>query len=244
MFVESEKQMNKEQLAAWVSEGLSLEQIGRLVGRHPSTVSYWLAKYGLHAQGRAKHAPRGPIDRAELTALVASGASIAEIAERTQRSKATIRHWLDRHGLRTQNGVGRRRRAEARAAVAAGVREFEMHCPRHGLAPHRRGSRGYFRCIACRGEAVSRRRRKVKALLVAEFGGSCSLCGYNRSLAALEFHHVNPETKQFGIAQQGFGRSLSKVREEAAKCVLLCSNCHAEVEHGTVTLSSEHIPPG
>jgi len=34
MFVESEKQMNKEQLAAWVSEGLSLEQIGRLVGRH------------------------------------------------------------------------------------------------------------------------------------------------------------------------------------------------------------------
>jgi transposase len=244
MFVAKGADMDKEKLALWVSEGLSLEQIGRLVGRHPSTVAYWLEKYGLRAPGRAKHAARGPIDRGELTTLVECGASIAEIAERTQRSKATVRHWLDRYGLRTQNSVGRRRRAEALTAVAAGVREFEMHCSRHGLAPHRRDIRGYFRCIACRGEAVSRRRRKVKAQLVAEFGGRCSLCGYDRSLAALEFHHVNPETKQFGIAQQGFGRSLSTLREEAAKCVLLCSNCHAEVEHGTVTLSSEHIPPG
>ena len=29
-------------------------------------------------------------------------------------------------------------------------------------------------------------------------------------------------------------RSLERLREEAGKCVLLCANCHAEVESGFV----------
>jgi hypothetical protein len=30
------------------------------------------------------------------------------------------------------------------------------------------------------------------------------------------------------------GKSLAAYREEASKCVLLCSNCHGEVEAGLV----------
>jgi len=39
-----------------------------------------------------------------------------------------------------------------------------------------------------------------------------------------------------GLAKRGFTRSIEKMRAEAAKCVLLCSNCHAEVEAGIATL--------
>jgi hypothetical protein len=81
-------------------------------------------------------------------------------------------------------------------------------------------------------DAVARRRRKVKATLVAEAGGRCVICGYDRCIGALAFHHLDPSRKEFGMAAGGLARSLSKSREEAAKCVLLCSNCHAEVEAG------------
>jgi 5-methylcytosine-specific restriction endonuclease McrA len=73
-------------------------------------------------------------------------------------------------------------------------------------------------------------------LLIDEAGGACLICGYDRCVGALHFHHLDPETKEFGISRRGFTRSIQKMREEAAKCVLLCSNCHAEVEAGIATL--------
>ena len=62
------------------------------------------------------------------------------------------------------------------------------------------------------------------------------LCGYDRYIGALHFHHVDPSRKEFAVSGRGFTRSIAKMREEAAKCVLLCSNCHAEVEAGIATL--------
>jgi hypothetical protein len=76
------------------------------------------------------------------------------------------------------------------------------------------------------------RRRKVKAILVQEAGGACLLCGYNRYIGALHFHHRDPEDKAFGVSGLGVTRSIERARAEANKCVLLCSNCHAEVENG------------
>jgi hypothetical protein len=83
---------------------------------------------------------------------------------------------------------------------------------------------------------VTRRRRKVKQILVDEAGGGCRLCGYDRCVAALHFHHLDRATKSFHLSQQGVTRSLAAARAEARKCVLLCSNCHAEVEAGVTAL--------
>jgi 5-methylcytosine-specific restriction endonuclease McrA len=76
----------------------------------------------------------------------------------------------------------------------------------------------------------------VKRILVDEAGGRCVLCGYDRYLGALEFHHVNPSEKSFQLGMGGLTRSIASMRAEAAKCVLLCSNCHAEVEGGVVAV--------
>ena len=71
---------------------------------------------------------------------------------------------------------------------------------------------------------------------MAEAGGCCVLCGYSESPGALQFHHVDPATKSFSLGAAGLTRSLAKARAEAAKCVLLCARCHAEVELGVKRL--------
>jgi len=76
-------------------------------------------------------------------------------------------------------------------------------------------------------------------MLLAEAGGACRLCGYDRSPAALEFHHLDRATKSFGLGFRGVTRSIAALRSEAAKCILLCSNCHAEVEAGVTQLRLE-----
>jgi transposase len=229
--------MDRALLEECIAEGLSLAEIGQRVDRHESTVAYWMDKHGLRAVNCDRHDARGSLSREDLEKLVLTGASIAEIADKLDRSKATIRHWLVRYGLSTHRTAGRRASAAARDARGAGLSEVPLACPRHGLATHVREGRGYFRCRQCRQEAVVRRRRKVKEILVAEAGGCCQLCGYGRCPAALQFHHVDPETKQFGIAEAGMARSLDRLRIEVRKCVLLCSNCHAEVERGVSSLS-------
>lgn len=65
-------------------------------------------------------------------------------------------------------------------------------------------------------------------MLVAERGGRCERCGYDRCLAALEWHHRDPTAKEFAL-NDGATRSLERMREEVAKCDLLCANCHREV---------------
>jgi hypothetical protein len=83
---------------------------------------------------------------------------------------------------------------------------------------------------------VTARRRRVKAMLVAEAGGRCVLCGYAGNPGALHLHHVDPSSKSFGVGYTGLTRSLAAARAEAAKCVLLCARCHAEVEAGVKRL--------
>jgi 5-methylcytosine-specific restriction endonuclease McrA len=114
----------------------------------------------------------------------------------------------------------------------------QRSCATHGATEFVLESSGYYRCKLCRQQRVKDWRRRAKQLLIAEAGGSCQLCGYDRCPGALHFHHVDPASKEFGISRKGFTRSIAKMREEAAKCVLLCSNCHAEVEAGVASITT------
>jgi transposase len=230
--------MQKEFLAQCLAEGMSLEEIGKRVGKHESTVSYWLKKHGLEAAHAEKHSAKGAPSKVEMERLLAAGLSQREVANRLERSLATIRHWMKRYELKP---APRRKRVTKEAP-----REMLSRCNRHGETAFVREGRGYYRCKRCRVEATVRRRHRVKRMLVEEAGGQCILFGYSRCVRALEFHHLDPETKQFELGYRGCTRSLESLRAEASKCVLLCSNCHAEVEAGisAVPLNSvrEAIP--
>jgi transposase-like protein len=226
--------MERAELKGYLDRGLSFEAIGRLVSLHASTVGYWAKKHGFESAYRERHAARGGLPRSVLEPLVSRGLSVREIARQVDRHPSTVRHWLRVHELTTQGGE---RRSEARRARESGTGSFPRECAKHGLTEFVLEARGSYRCLRCRSEAVSDRRRRVKAILVAEAGGRCALCGYDGYVGAMQFHHRVAEQKSFSLAHMGVARSLARCREEARKCVLLCANCHAEVEGGVSRLA-------
>jgi hypothetical protein len=80
--------------------------------------------------------------------------------------------------------------------------------------------------------AVTKRRRKIRQMLVEYKGGVCVLCGYGQCIDALDLHRKDASGKDFGISSGGLTRSWEKVKAEADKCVLLCANCHREIHAG------------
>ena len=110
-------------------------------------------------------------------------------------------------------------------------------CKKHGLTEFVLRADGTYRCRKCATEAVQKRREKVKQLLVEYKGGKCEICGYNRCVGALEFHHINPEDKDFGIGQKGYTRSIEKNKQEVDKCIMVCANCHREIHEGLIDLT-------
>ncbi|HEX4774373.1 MAG TPA: hypothetical protein VH234_02560 [Candidatus Saccharimonadales bacterium] len=89
--------------------------------------------------------------------------------------------------------------------------------------------------------AVTKRRQELKSRAVAMLGGKCCLCGYDKHPGALDFHHIDRATKSFGISSGGFSWSWTIIEAELKKCILVCANCHREIELGLVEVSSSHL---
>lgn len=68
--------------------------------------------------------------------------------------------------------------------------------------------------------------RKIKQKAIDYKGGKCIVCGYNGHIAALQFHHADPSTKET-VWNTLRGRPWDKIVLELDKCELLCANCHA-----------------
>lgn len=84
-----------------------------------------------------------------------------------------------------------------------------------------------YRSNLCNSCSVTESRQKLKQKLVEYKGGSCEICGYNKTVWALDFHHLDPNKKDFGIDSKIAG--LEKMKVEVDKCILVCANCHREI---------------
>ena len=80
---------------------------------------------------------------------------------------------------------------------------------------------------------VKNRRNKLKEMLVDYKGGKCEICGYDKCLGALDFHHLNPSEKDFTIGQYN-KLSFNELKKEVDKCILVCANCHREIHYNEV----------
>ena len=76
--------------------------------------------------------------------------------------------------------------------------------------------------------ARKKARNNRKQRLVDHLGGKCTICGYDKCLAAFDFHHTNPKDKKFELSAH-LTKQFDELLEEAKKCTLLCSNCHREL---------------
>jgi hypothetical protein len=91
-------------------------------------------------------------------------------------------------------------------------------------------------CSVCHNTQTMQRRRAIKTKWLNEMGGcACRICGFDKSLASLQFHHV--DGKDQDPAQMMYSKNSDDViRSELSKCCVLCANCH-------VSLHAKEIAP-
>lgn len=69
-------------------------------------------------------------------------------------------------------------------------------------------------------------------LVKAARAKGCCKCG-EMELCVLDFHHVDPKTKEYRVASIIRGReSLKRLRAELEKCIVVCANCHRKIHAG------------
>lgn len=96
-------------------------------------------------------------------------------------------------------------------------------------------------CHSCR---CTIRRYKLKKQLVEYKGGQCEVCGYNKNLRNLVFHHIDPNEKEFNLSGNVATRSFDELKIEADKCKLVCHHCHNDIHdelHGTAKRMEKYL---
>jgi Homeodomain-like domain-containing protein len=165
------------------------------------------------------------LTREDLEPLVQGDLTLRQIAIELGRSPSTVRHWLKRHGLTTTR--------QRRLFNGEKPKEIISECRHHGQARFMLEGRNAYRCTRCRSDAVTAWRRRAKRRLIEARGGACERCGYDEHPAALQFHHLEPNLKEFSISNKGGTIAFARLQEEAEKCILVCANCHALLEWGS-----------
>jgi hypothetical protein len=84
---------------------------------------------------------------------------------------------------------------------------------------------------------VMKSQRRKKIFAIEQFGGKCQVCGYDRCINALQFHHVDPSTKEYEPTYVIMRMSWENAFKELKKCILVCSNCHAELHYQDLDIS-------
>jgi hypothetical protein len=117
-----------------------------------------------------------------------------------------------------------------------------MNCHKHGLTEHSLIGivSQRWKCKKCSNEYSYKFVRSLKVRGVEYKGGCCVKCGYNKCIRALEFHHLNPDEKDFTIGERAHGKKIVKkwslIQKELDKCILICRNCHAEIHHESLVI--------
>lgn len=84
-----------------------------------------------------------------------------------------------------------------------------------------------------------RRALRRKLDLIKLKGNKCNICGYDKNLAALEFHHLDPTKKKFRLDSRVLSnKKWNEILEEAKKCILVCANCHRELHNPDLAINN------
>ena len=81
------------------------------------------------------------------------------------------------------------------------------------------------RCVGCENERTRARAAAVRAKVAGLKTGPCVDCGGRFPPEAMDFDHLPGETKAFELSR-AHRHPWDKVLAEAAKCELVCANCH------------------
>lgn len=180
----------------------------------------------------------------EIINLRKGGFSYDEIASRLNCSKATISYHCKNAGFGSKISVATENEIEnmqnyyneckSSLKVAEKFGRSKTFVLNHiKIEPVEKKSEDQFK--KDRSEAVVNWRKRTKERLVEYKGGKCQCCGYDNCIEALEFHHTDPNEKDFGISGKSW--AFEKLKIEVDKCIMVCSNCHKEIHAGIRTFN-------
>lgn len=80
-------------------------------------------------------------------------------------------------------------------------------------------------------------RKRTDERIYYVMGNRCGICGYDKCVEALDFHHIDPSQKEFTFGElRRHTIAWEIVENELRKCVLLCANCHREYHAGLIDI--------
>ena len=167
------------------------------------------------------------MDKIELQKLIDEGTTQREIAATLGRSQSTVKHWLKKHGLSTQN------QAKPRLAV--------HRCKCGEEDPSQFYNSKTSVCGKCHNAYTIKKGRENRDYIIECLGSKCSRCQYDEFKSGLTAHHLDPNSKDPKFSSV---RSWSKKRidEEIKGCILLCACCHNALHAREWDISEINIP--
>lgn len=90
----------------------------------------------------------------------------------------------------------------------------------------RRGKQTHSWCKECISANTLERQRTLKRQCVEYKGGRCEVCGGHFHPAVFDFHHMNPDEKDFTLSHVKSLKFSDVIKAELDKCILVCANCH------------------
>lgn len=173
------------------------------------------------------------MDKDLLVYFIEQGFSTRQLSSEFNIDESTIRYWLKKYNLKTKN------KSFSDGYINPNIKRVKIDnqfC--RGCKVLLTSDNGYYRkgrktystyCRQCRSKNALEARIRFKKDCIEYKGKNCINCGYDKNIAALEFHHINPKEKEMQPSKM-IGKPQEFIKNELDKCVLFCSNCHRE-EH-------------
>ena len=178
--------------------------------------------------------------------LIAQNKSTHQIANELGISQTNVRYWLKKYGLKTNSSW-----AIKHEQIKTDRKSGRYTCTQCKVNKELTKDTFYVKsngsfhawCKDCNNKITYEKQLQRKRDAVEYKGGKCCVCGYNKYVGAMDFHHLDPATKDYNISRLTT-YSIDIMKTELDKCMLLCRNCHAEIHHGLVDLTKLVVQQG
>jgi hypothetical protein len=159
-----------------------------------------------------------------LLELIDKGLTVQKIADHEKCSFTNVRYWLRKYGLNTKTYNNKGKSCQVCGGELKGRQT--LYCSKKCKVKE------LLKYDKTAADKMREKGLKRKIHFVNQLGGKCQCCGYDKNLAALTFHHIDPENKSFNLdIRKMTNTRMSSLEDEAKKCQLLCQNCHTELHN-------------
>lgn len=161
-----------------------------------------------------------------LENYISQNKSTREIATTVGKSQTAIRYWLAKYSLKTI--VAEKLNHTHLKEMPCGKCHILKSLDNFYIRPDQRRMHSY--CKQCFANITKEKSKQFK-LQCLQYKNQicCQMCGYDKCIGALDFHHIDSESKDFEISQ---AKNLTKIndviKKELDKCIVICANCHRE----------------